>query len=116
MKLMGLVFLIGTVIFWVASWITISIIDMMHSYHSRQREYVADRAGALLTSREHMIGALQALEYCRCGATERQLPPDPFGPLKIVNFSSRGLFGLFATHPSTEKRVQRLLEFDGPDS
>ena len=112
--LFGLFFLLCTLVVWIVGWTVITMIDVLQCYHSRQREYMADRAGALLTSRADMIGALMCLESFRSDA---QLPPpDPLGPLKIVNFSGRGLFGLFATHPTTERRITRLRAYDDLDS
>ena len=94
----GLFFLLCTLVFWVVGWVVITIIDVLQCYHSRRREYMADRAGALLTSREDMIGALMCLEGYR--SDSKLLPPDPFAPLKIVNFSGRGYLAFLPPIPA----------------
>lgn len=76
---------------------------------SRTREFEADAdAGRLTQNPRALASALQKLE-----ASARQVPLQgnpAFEPLLIVNaFSREGLATLFATHPSTEARIEKLL-------
>ncbi len=76
---------------------------------SRTREFAADAGAARLTGNPAALArALKRLE-----ASARRLPMDgnpAFEPLMIVNaVPKQFLSQLFATHPSTEERVQRLL-------
>ena len=79
---------------------------------SRTREFEADAGAGKLTKRPRALAnALQKLE-----ASARQTPIQgnpAFEPLLIVNaFSREGMAGLFATHPSTEARIERLLALE----
>ena len=73
---------------------------------SRQREFLADSAGVLLT--RYPDGLARALEKISSGP-----PLDTAGRatahLFIANpFKPKGLSGLFATHPPVEERIKRL--------
>jgi heat shock protein HtpX len=76
---------------------------------SRQREFSADRGGAEIAGSP--MGLAQALR--RIDAASRQIPMDAnpaTAHMFIMKpFSTRGLMGLFSTHPPTEARVQALL-------
>ncbi len=75
---------------------------------SRQREYAADAGGAEICGNpESLASALLRLEQ---GATEMPMQVNQAAePLYIVKpFSSKGLAGLFSTHPPIEERVRRL--------
>lgn len=79
---------------------------------SRTREFEADAGAARLTGNPRALAnALQKLE-----ATARQMPlqANPaFEPLLIVNsLSGQFLGGLFSTHPSTQARIQNLLQIE----
>lgn len=79
---------------------------------SRTREFEADAGAARLTGNPRALAnALQKLE-----ATARQMPlqANPaFEPLLIVNsLSGQFLGGLFSTHPSTQSRIQNLLQIE----
>jgi heat shock protein HtpX len=79
---------------------------------SRTREFAADAGAAKLTGNPRALArALQRLE-----ASARQMPLDgnpAFEPLLIINsLSGENLASLFSTHPSTEKRIARLLELE----
>jgi heat shock protein HtpX len=79
---------------------------------SRQREYAADKGGAVLCDNPlYLANALRKLDYMN------KAIPMPASPLSqstehmfIVNPFARGGFlrGLFSTHPSTEKRIEKL--------
>jgi heat shock protein HtpX len=75
---------------------------------SRQREYAADAGGAEICGNpESLASALLRLEQ---GAAAMPMQVNQAAePLYIVKpFSSKGLAGLFSTHPPIEERVRRL--------
>jgi len=75
---------------------------------SRQREYAADAGGAEICGNpESLASALLRLEQ---GATAKPMQVNQAAePLYIVKpFSSKGMAGLFSTHPPIEERVKRL--------
>lgn len=86
---------------------------------SRQREYLADAAGAEIAGEtEGLAGALVKLDAWSRGAAERRLeergegdalPAPAFASLGIINpFAGGGLGRWFSTHPPIEERVARL--------
>jgi heat shock protein HtpX len=75
---------------------------------SRQREYAADAGGAQICGNpESLASALLRLEQ---GAEAMPMQVNQAAePLYIVKpFSSKGIAGLFSTHPPIEERVKRL--------
>lgn len=79
---------------------------------SRTREYSADAGAAKITGNPRALAkALQRLD-----SSVRQVPMQgnpAFEPLLIMNgFSGRFMANLFATHPSTEDRVEQLLQLE----
>jgi heat shock protein HtpX len=75
---------------------------------SRQREYAADAGGAEICGNpESLASALLRLEQ---GAAQMPMQVNQAAePLYIVKpFSSKGIAGLFSTHPPIEERVKRL--------
>jgi heat shock protein HtpX len=79
---------------------------------SRTREFSADAGAAKLTGNPRALAnALQRLEM---GARQMPMQGNPaFSPLLIINSLSGQAFSrLFSTHPSTEARVQKLLELE----
>ena len=75
---------------------------------SRQREYAADAGGAEICGNpESLASALLRLEQ---GAQAMPMEVNQAAePLYIVKpFSSKGIAGLFSTHPPIEERVKRL--------
>ena len=75
---------------------------------SRQREFAADAGGAEICGNpESLASALLRLEE---GAKAIPMKVNQAAePLYIVKpFSSKGLAGLFSTHPPIEERVRRL--------
>jgi heat shock protein HtpX len=76
---------------------------------SRSREFLADEAGARLTSDPlALASALRKIENW-----SQQIPMHAGSPatahLFIINpFAGGGLTKLFSTHPSTQERVERL--------
>lgn len=77
---------------------------------SRTREYSADQGSAAITG--NPIALARALE--KLEAVGHQIPMNgnpAMSPLLIINpLSAEGLQSLFRTHPSTEERIQRLLQ------
>ena len=80
---------------------------------SRSREFEADRGGAEISGEPAALAsALQKIHRVAQGLpleTTEQHPET--AQMMIMNpLSAGGLRGLFSTHPSTEERVERLLE------
>jgi heat shock protein HtpX len=80
---------------------------------SRAREFEADRAGAEISGDPRALAsALQKIHQIAQGiplqATERH--PETAQMMIMNPLSGGGLRGLFSTHPSTEERVERLLQ------
>ncbi|MFG6105827.1 M48 family metalloprotease [Leptothoe sp. EHU-05/26/07-4] len=79
---------------------------------SRTREFSADAGAAQLTGNPRALAnALKRLE-----ASARQMPMTgnpAYEPLMIMHAVPKQMFSrLFSTHPSTDKRVERLLELE----
>ena len=77
---------------------------------SRSREYDADAGGSAIAGGPHgLVSALRKIE-----AASRQVPLDAnpaTAHMFIVKpFSAQALFGLFSTHPPTDKRISALLQ------
>jgi heat shock protein HtpX len=82
---------------------------LIQMWISRTREYEADASGAAIAGSPHgLASALQKLE-----AYSKRLPmeasPSTAHMLIMHPFSGGGLMSLFSTHPSTQKRIERLL-------
>jgi heat shock protein HtpX len=80
---------------------------------SRAREFEADRGGAEISGDpQALASALQKIHRVAQGVpletTERH--PETAQMMIMNPLSGRGMAGLFSTHPSTEERVERLLE------
>jgi len=80
---------------------------------SRSREYQADESGARLSG--HASGLARALEKLQSANKRIPMNANPAtAHLFIVKpFSGRMLMELFSTHPSTEKRIERLHQLFG---
>jgi heat shock protein HtpX len=83
---------------------------------SRAREFEADRGGAEISGDPRALAsALEKIHRYAQGipmeAAERH--PETAQMMIMNPLSGGGLRGLFSTHPSTEERVQRLLEMAG---
>jgi heat shock protein HtpX len=82
---------------------------LIQMWISRTREYEADASGASIAGSPHgLASALQKLE-----AYSKRLPmeasPSTAHMFIMHPFSAGALMTLFSTHPSTQKRVERLL-------
>lgn len=79
---------------------------------SRTREFAADAGAAKLTSNPRALAS--ALQRLQSSAERMPMGGNPaFAPLMIVHALPKQMFsGLFSTHPSTDQRVERLLEIE----
>ncbi len=78
---------------------------------SRQREYLADSAGALLT--RYPEGLASALEKISDNARPMSKANSATAPLYISNpLKGRSFSGLFDTHPPIAERIRRLREME----
>jgi heat shock protein HtpX len=80
---------------------------------SRAREFEADRGGAEISGDpQALASALQKIQRYAQGIPMEVAERHPeTAQMMIMNpLSGGGLRGLFSTHPSTEERVERLLE------
>lgn len=79
---------------------------------SRTREFAADARAATLTGQPRALA--NALKRLEMSARRMPLASNPaFALLLIINAVPKQLFSnLFSSHPSTEERIQRLLELD----
>ena len=79
---------------------------------SRFREYRADKGGASLAGRENMIAALLALDRATASISHEKMEREgaPASVQALMIFPAKGslLTQLFSTHPSIEKRIERL--------
>ncbi len=94
--------------FWITTIIAEIVIGILAStivmWFSRKREFRADAGGAALAGREKMIAALQRLKV---SAGEAELP-DQLAAFGISGHISRGLKGLFRSHPPLDDRIAAL--------
>lgn len=79
---------------------------------SRTREFAADAQAAKLTGKPRALA--NALKRLAMSARRMPMVGNPaFEPLMIINAVPQQLFSnLFSTHPSTEARIERLLELE----
>jgi heat shock protein HtpX len=95
--------------FWIATIVAEVILAVLASiivmWFSRQREFRADQAGARLSSRDNMIGALEAL--ARASGRPVQMP-DQMAAFGIRGGVAQGMKRLFMSHPPIEERIMAL--------
>ena len=98
----GIFALVGLVLLVVAP----LIVKLIQLAVSRQREYLADSSGALLTRYpEGLANALEKISHSKPLATAGNATAH----LYIANpFKARSIAHLFATHPPIEERIKRL--------
>jgi heat shock protein HtpX len=82
---------------------------LIQMWISRTREYQADASGAEIAGSPHgLASALQKLEnYSK--RIPMEASPNTAHMLIMHPFSGGALMNLFSTHPSTQKRIERLL-------
>jgi heat shock protein HtpX len=108
--------LVGTIAMMILAPMAAALVQMAIS---RGREYEADRGGAEISGRPEALAS--ALEKISRGVAARPMMtaerhPET-GQLMIMNpLSGRGADNLFATHPATENRIERLMEMAGRSS
>lgn len=95
--------------FWITTIVAEIILAILASiivmWFSRQREFRADEAGARLSSKENMIGALEAL--ARASGRPVNMP-DQMAAFGIRGGVAQGLKSLFMSHPPIEERIMAL--------
>ncbi len=96
----GIGFFVGSFVAQIVLGLLANLIVM---WFSRRREYRADEGGAKLSSRESMIGALEALK--RASAPEM---PENMAAFGISASRGGGLRALFTTHPPLDDRIAAL--------
>lgn len=93
--------------FWVTTIIAELVLGILASiivfWFSRQREFRADRGGAMLAGREKMIAALERLQRVHTAPL-----PDQMASFGIAGGIGYGLKRLFMTHPPLEERIEAL--------
>jgi len=80
------------------------------SFFSRHREFRADQGGAMLSSKEKMIAALERLKMGK-SSLETSLKKDSKAALNAMMISRPcrlGFLRLFSTHPPLDERIARL--------
>jgi heat shock protein HtpX len=77
--------------------------SLITAWFSRQREFRADRGGAMLAGRDRMIGALRRL------AANRDMVDTQHQALATLKINgTRGWMVFFSTHPPLEERIAAL--------
>lgn len=80
--------------------------SLLLMWHSRHREFHADRGGAELAGKHNMIAALRALERVQQQGAKDALPSE------LKAFGIVPLAGLLSTHPPLAKRIAALEKSD----
>jgi heat shock protein HtpX len=78
---------------------------------SRSREFDADAGGAAIAGSPTALAALKKIEVA-ARAIPLDANPATAHMFIIKPFSAAGLFGLFSTHPPTDKRIEALLQLN----
>ena len=104
------IFPLGFVLLFVGiiSWVISSLIGpLVMNGVSRQREYLADATGAMMTRHpEGLMSALEKMEYFSANPIRRNKAT---AAMFFVNPFRRGFFAkLLSSHPPTEDRIDRL--------
>jgi heat shock protein HtpX len=102
-----IVAIVASLVVWVVSFLLIRAL-------SRYREFAADRGGAAITGNPSALAsALLAIDGSMDGVPEEDLRDrDEMNAFFIIPIRSGIVGRLFSTHPSTEKRVERLRELE----
>lgn len=92
---------------WVASMVAQMIVTVFLMAISRYREYVADEDAAQYTRNPDAMA--RALEKISAGAEGKEMKAEENVSALCIFGGERGVLAtLFATHPPTEKRIERL--------
>lgn len=84
------------------------VASMIVMWHSRHREFYADKGGAELAGREKMIAALQRLQQ----VSQPHDLPGEMAAFGIAGGVKAGLSKLMMTHPPLEQRISALKNRD----
>jgi heat shock protein HtpX len=82
---------------------------------SRYREFTADRGAALITGRPSALAsALQRIQTAMQETPQRDLrAAENMNAFFIIPASAKNsIKTIFMTHPPTEKRIERLMEYE----
>ncbi len=104
----------GLVIFLVSMLVYVLSFFLMLAL-SRYREFTADRGAALITGRPSALAsALQRIQTAMQDAPQRDLrAAENMNAFFIVPASAKNsIKTIFMTHPPTEKRIERLMEYE----
>jgi heat shock protein HtpX len=102
-----LVAVVGSLAVWIVSFVLIRAL-------SRYREFAADRGGALITGKPSALAsALQKISGRMDAVPKRDLrEQSEMNAFFIIPIKSGFVGKLFSTHPSTEKRIERLRQLE----
>ena len=97
----------GFLVAWVGSMVAQMVVTVFLMAISRYREYVADEDAAQYTHNPQAMA--RALEKISAGAQGKEMKGEANVSALCIFGGERGLLStLFATHPPTEKRINRL--------
>lgn len=84
--------------------------SMVMAFFSRRREFRADLGGAMLSSKDKMIGALERLKsFSKVSQkTPQKNSQAAINAMMISRPSKLGLLRLFSTHPPLDERINHL--------
>ena len=95
----------------VGTWAVYLIAQLLIMTLSRYREYAADRGGAMLTGAPmQLASALSKISNDMYRIPEQDLRQveHPYAFMLVPALKGKNVARLFASHPSTEKRIERL--------
>jgi heat shock protein HtpX len=100
----GLVYFLVTIILEILLGLLGSLIVMAYS---RRREFAADAGSATFVGKAKTVHALQALQ--RIHEANVIIPGDPKLAALKIDGKTTGFMHIFASHPTLEERIERLL-------
>lgn len=102
-----IVAIVASLVVWIVSFFLIRAL-------SRYREYAADRGGAIITGRPSALAsALMKIDGRMDKVPDRDMREQAEMNAFFIIPIKRGVVGqLFSTHPSTEKRIERLRQME----
>jgi heat shock protein HtpX len=95
----------------VGTWAVYLVAQLLIMTLSRYREYAADRGGAMLTGAPmQLASALSKISNDMYRIPEQDLRQveHPYAFMLVPALKGKNVARLFASHPSTEKRIERL--------